>query len=55
MTVGVGMALRVAVEGHDLSVAFTIVTLLFVGAGMFGWRGGLRLVRSRRRTETSGV
>jgi Protein of unknown function (DUF3054) len=55
VTVGVGMALRVAVEGHDLSVAFTTVTLLFVGGGMLGWRGGLRLVRARRRTETSGV
>jgi Protein of unknown function (DUF3054) len=53
LTVGVGMALRIVVEGRDLSVAFTIVTLLFVGAGMFGWRGGLRLARSRR-TEPSG-
>jgi hypothetical protein len=32
-TVAVGMTLRIAVEGHS-SVAFTVVTLLFVGAGM---------------------
>ncbi len=48
VTVGAGMVLRVVVEGRDFSVAFTIVTLLFLGAGMFGWRGGLRLVRARR-------
>ncbi len=55
VTVGAGMILRVVVEGHDFSVAFTIVTLLFLGAGMFGWRGGLRRVRARRRAETSGA
>ena len=55
VTVGAGMILRVVVEGHDLSIAFTIVTLLFLGAGMFGWRGGLRRVGARRRAETSGA
>jgi Protein of unknown function (DUF3054) len=53
VTVGAGMILRVVVEGHDLSIAFTIVTLLFVGAGMFGWRGGLRVVRARRAATSS--
>ncbi len=47
-TVAVGMALRIVVEGRDFSVAFTIVTLVFVGVGMLGWRGVLRLVRARR-------
>lgn len=48
LTVVAGMALRIVVEGRDFSVAFTIVTLVFVGVGMLGWRGLLRLVRARR-------
>jgi Protein of unknown function (DUF3054) len=48
VTVGLGMALRIVVEGRDFKVAFTIVTLLFVGAGMLGWRAVARWVRSRR-------
>ena len=49
LTVAVGMALRIVVEGRDFSIAFTIVTLVFVGAGMLGWRGVVRLVHARRR------
>jgi DUF3054 family protein len=47
VTVGLGMAIRVVVEGRDFKVAFTIVTLVFVGAGMLGWRAVVRRVRSR--------
>ena len=48
VTVGVGMALRIVVEGRGFEVAFTIVTLLFVGAGMLGWRAVVRAVQARR-------
>ena len=48
VTVGVGMALRIVVEGRGFKVAFTIVTLLFVGAGMLGWRAVVRAVHGRR-------
>ncbi len=47
VTVGLGMTIRVVVEGRDFKVAFTIVTLVFVGAGMLGWRAVLRRVRAR--------
>jgi len=48
VTVGLGMAVRIAAEGRDFKAAFTIVTLLFVGAGMLGWRAVVRWLRSRR-------
>ena len=51
LTVGVGMALRIAVEGRELKVAFTIVTLLFVGAGMLGWRAVVRVVQARQTRD----
>jgi hypothetical protein len=47
LTVGLGMALRIVVEGRDFKVAFTIVTLLFLGAGMLGWRAVVRWGRAR--------
>ena len=47
VTVGLGMVLRIAVQGRDFKVAFTIVTLLFVGAGMLGWRAVARWRRAR--------
>jgi hypothetical protein len=50
LTVGVGMVLRIAVEGRDFKVAFAIVTLLFVGAGMLGWRAVARWRRARALT-----
>jgi hypothetical protein len=49
VTVALGMALRIAVQGRDFKVAFAIVTLLFVGAGMLGWRAAARWRRSRAR------
>ena len=48
VTVAVGMTLRIIVEGRTFNVAFTIVTLIFVGAGMVGWRAVVRAVRSAR-------
>ncbi len=48
LTVAVGMTLRIVVEGRDLSVAFTIVSLVFVGVGMLGWRAVVRAVQTRR-------
>jgi hypothetical protein len=45
ITVALGMALRITAQDRELKVAFTIVTLLFVGAGMLGWRA-----IARRRT-----
>ena len=47
-TVAVGMALRVLVQGRDFKPSFAIVTTLFVGAGMLGWRAvGRRLLGAR--------
>jgi hypothetical protein len=47
VTVGLGMALRIAAQDRELKVAFTIVTLLVVGAGMLGWRAVARWRRAR--------
>jgi hypothetical protein len=52
LTVAVGMALRIVVEGHDFKVAFTVVALLFTGAGLLGWRAVV--VAARRRTVRTG-
>ncbi len=52
-TVAVGMALRIAIEGRDFKIAFTIVTLVFVGVGMLGWRAVVRWRRSRIHTTTA--
>jgi len=53
VTVVLGMTLRIAVEGRDFKVAFTIVTLVFVGAGMLGWRGVVRWRRARAKAMTT--
>lgn len=47
VTVALGMALRITAEDRDFKVAFLIVTLLFVGAGMLGWRAVVRWRRAR--------
>jgi hypothetical protein len=52
VTVAVGMGLRIVVEDREFKLAFTIVTLVFVGVGMLGWRAVVRRVRARR-TRTS--
>jgi hypothetical protein len=49
VTVWLGMTLRIAVQGREFKVAFTVVTLLFVGAGMLGWRAVARWRRARTR------
>ena len=46
-TIGVGMLLRVTVDGRDLPAAFVVVALLFVGAGLLGWRAGVRAAARR--------
>lgn len=47
LTVGLGMAIRIAAQDREFKIAFTIVTLLFVGAGMLGWRAIVRWRRAR--------
>jgi DUF3054 family protein len=49
VTVATGVGLRIAVQGHELKLAFTIVALLFFGAGMLGWRAVVRLAQRRAR------
>ena len=51
VTVGVGMTVRIVVQGRSLSVAFTIVSLVFVGAGMLGWRAVVRVAERRRAAD----
>jgi hypothetical protein len=51
VTVAVGMTLRIVVEDRSFKVAFTVVTLLFVGAGMLGWRAVARAVHARRHRD----
>ena len=47
-TVAVGMLLRIVVQGRDFKPSFVIVTTLFLGAGMLGWRYlGTRLARQK--------
>jgi len=52
VTVGLGMALRIVAEDREFKVAFMIVTLLFVGAGMLGWRAIARWRGSRARIDS---
>jgi hypothetical protein len=47
LTVALGMTLRVAAQSRELKPAFVIVALLFLGAGMLGWRAVVRWRRSR--------
>ena len=48
VTVALGMVLRLAVQGRDFKPTFVIVTTVFVGAGMLGWRAVARRVATRR-------
>ena len=57
VTVGVGMALRIGVGGHEFKPAFAVVAVVFVGAGMLGWRGavlGVRVLVERRDARSRG-
>jgi len=47
VTVGLGMTLRIVIEEREFKIAFLIVTLVFVGAGMLGWRAIVRWRRAR--------
>jgi hypothetical protein len=40
-TVAIGVALRIAVQGHEFKVTFLFVALAFLGVGMLGWRGAV--------------
>ena len=52
LTVAVGMTLRIVVQGHEFKGAFTIVALVFTGAGLLGWRAAVGA--ARRRTLRPG-
>jgi hypothetical protein len=54
VTVAVGMILRVSTSNHEFKVAFTIVTLVFLGAGMLGWRAIAQARRSRASRIAGG-
>lgn len=45
LTVAAGMVLRV-VAGQGTAVTFVLVSLVFLGLVMFGWRGAARLFRA---------
>ena len=51
ITVAVGVALRIAVQGHDFAPTFIVISLVFIGGCMLGWRGvvGILSRRSERR------
>jgi hypothetical protein len=51
VTAGAGMAVRIVAEDREFKVAFLIVTVLFLGAGMLGWRAVVRWRRARLRTS----
>jgi hypothetical protein len=37
-TLAVGMLLRISIQGREFKPSFVIVTAVFFGLGMFGWR-----------------
>ena len=39
ITVVVGVALRIVVQGHDFAPTFIVIASLFIGGCMLGWRG----------------
>ncbi len=49
-TVVVGMALRIGIQGRDFRPSFVIVTTVFLGLGMLGWRALARWLVDRRAT-----
>jgi len=51
LTVVLGMTVRIAVQGREFKPTFVIVTTVFVGAGMLGWRAVVRRVRVRPSTR----
>ena len=51
VTVALGMTMRIAVQGRDFKPTFVIVTTVFVGAGMLGWRAVVRKLRISTRAR----
>jgi hypothetical protein len=51
VTVALGMTLRLAVQGREFKPTFVIVTTVFVGAGMLGWRAVVRKVAARHASR----
>ena len=51
VTVALGMTLRIAVQGREFKPTFVIVTTVFVGAGMLGWRAVARKIAARRARQ----
>jgi hypothetical protein len=49
ITVGVGLALRIGVVGHEFKLSFAIVATTFLGLFLLGWRA-VYLAVARRRT-----
>ena len=54
ITVCLGVALRVGVEGNAFRPSFTVVAFVFIGAGMLGWRAVVVAVRSTRERRDAG-
>jgi len=49
-TVAVGMVLRISIQGRDFKPSFVIVTTLFFGLGMLGWRAIAQRILDRRNS-----
>jgi len=48
ITVLVGVALRIVVQGHDFAPTFIVIASVFIGGCMLGWRGAVTAVSRRR-------
>ena len=55
VTVALGMTLRIAVQGRDFKPTFVIVTTVFVGAGMLGWRAVVRRIGTEKTGSSNRV
>lgn len=47
-TVAVGLVVRSVAQGEPVPVSFAVVTAVFLGAAMIGWRAVARGLRGRR-------
>lgn len=54
LTVLAGMAVRNVVFDRGTATSFVIVATIFLGAGLVGWRAGLRLFDQRRAQSSGG-
>jgi hypothetical protein len=48
ITVVVGVALRIVVQGHDFAPTFIVIASVLIGGCMLGWRGVVTRVSRRR-------